>query len=469
MWQLLLVGLQTNSLRHAMARHLVLIDDDATDIIQNPRSSSQRIQFLFREKKNRNERERKKKMATNSSEAAASSQAVAGPSRAASSGHASAPLDSSLGCAPSPAAVENERSNEDLIVDLRDSGHRENALAALAMRAQGSLDLARLVWFSFGTIAILLQEVLSVYPFLSPPSLTPEQSNRLCNVLTILECVAADQDTRILFVRAYIHFYLVTLLNQIGELRCFEPIRLSSLRVFNALLQVPDARVIDLLLESEVIPPCLCAMQRGNESSRKVATLILKRLLLDNMVLRHVYCKLDRCFPVWKALESVVASLLQRPLAPLLRDVITCYLRLLEDESCLALLQFLPKSLIDGTFDRCVDDAETRILLQQLLDLIQVPPIAQKDHLNNSTRYFHRLNERCSTVDTEWFKVSVVDVTWNFTVTLKGLILLIFSSWLTPLLLVVVQAHCNGFFSLVATNRTTNSCLATEKLNQFLF
>ncbi|XP_051126918.1 uncharacterized protein LOC127248565 isoform X3 [Andrographis paniculata] len=289
-------------------------------------------------------------------------------------------------------AAEDEAATNRLIIDLMDSRLRENALAHLARRAWGFQELAVRLWFSFGTIAILLQEVLSVYPLLSPPSLTPIQSDRLCNVLTLLQCVASHQETRSLFAQAYLPFYLVVLLNQIGELRCFERIRILTLGIIAALVQVPDPRVISLLLEAELIRPCLCAMQRGSEFSRTVATLILKRILLDDNGLQHVCRRPDLFLSVWQALRSVVASLSQLPSTPLLRDVITCYLCLFKNERSLALRQSLPRSLIDGTFRYCCNDDHTRLLLQQLLDQTRICLIAQKDH--------HKIQHGISTIST---------------------------------------------------------------------
>jgi Cell differentiation family, Rcd1-like len=42
---------------------------------------------------------------------------------------------------------------------------------------------------------------VSIYPLLSPPSLTAHASNRVCNALALLQCVASHQETRSLFLR----------------------------------------------------------------------------------------------------------------------------------------------------------------------------------------------------------------------------------------------------------------------------
>lgn len=46
----------------------------------------------------------------------------------------------------------------------------------------------------------LLQEIISVYTLLNPSQLTAAASNRVCNALALLQCVASHNDTRALFL-----------------------------------------------------------------------------------------------------------------------------------------------------------------------------------------------------------------------------------------------------------------------------
>lgn len=46
----------------------------------------------------------------------------------------------------------------------------------------------------------LLQEIISVYPLLNPSQLTAAASNRVCNALALLQCVASHSETRGLFL-----------------------------------------------------------------------------------------------------------------------------------------------------------------------------------------------------------------------------------------------------------------------------
>lgn len=78
---------------------------------------------------------------------------------------------------------------------------RENALLELSKKRENFPELAPYLWYSFGTIAALLQEIVSIYPLLSPPSLTAHASNRVCNALALLQCVASHNETRALFLQ----------------------------------------------------------------------------------------------------------------------------------------------------------------------------------------------------------------------------------------------------------------------------
>ena len=90
---------------------------------------------------------------------------------------------------------------EQLVLDLTNSGARENALLELSKKRESFPELAPYLWHSFGTISSLLQEIITIYPLLSPPSLTAHASNRVCNALALLQCVASHPETRSLFLQ----------------------------------------------------------------------------------------------------------------------------------------------------------------------------------------------------------------------------------------------------------------------------
>lgn len=87
-----------------------------------------------------------------------------------------------------------------LILDLTNKDKRETALLELSKRREVFPDLAPILWHSFGVIAALLQEIVSIYPLLSPATLSAHASNRVCNALALLQCVASHPETRTAFL-----------------------------------------------------------------------------------------------------------------------------------------------------------------------------------------------------------------------------------------------------------------------------
>eukprot|EP00963_Diacronema_lutheri_P010073 scaffold950_cov360-Pavlova_lutheri.AAC.40 len=90
---------------------------------------------------------------------------------------------------------------EHLVLELSDPTTRENALLDLSKKRESFPELAPCLWHSFGTVSALLQEIIAIYPMLSPPTLTAHASNRVCNALALLQCVASHPDTRQLFLQ----------------------------------------------------------------------------------------------------------------------------------------------------------------------------------------------------------------------------------------------------------------------------
>lgn len=177
-----------------------------------------------------------------------------------------------------------------MVADLLDNEKREQSLLELSKRRERVPDLAIILWYSFGTIASLLNEIVSVYPLLSPPKLKvsirllkiltmlftfvrvafffffalifqSNQSDRVCNALALLQYVASHKNTRLLFLNAHIPLFLYPFLNTVTKSRPFESLRLTSLGVIGALVKVDgDTEVINFLLSTEIIPLCMCAL-----------------------------------------------------------------------------------------------------------------------------------------------------------------------------------------------------------------
>ena len=238
--------------------------------------------------------------------------------------------------------------------------HRESALLELSKKREAFLDLAPIIWHSFGTTGTLLLEITSIYPMLSPANLTAHASNRVCNALALLQCVASHPETRNSFLNAHVPLYLYPFLNTVSKNRPFEYLRLTSLGVVGALVKVDDSDVVNFLLQTEIIPLCLRIMETGSELSKTVATFIVQKILLDDMGLNYVCATAERFYAVSTVLGNMVQNLLDQPSIRLLKHIVRCYLRLSDNlRAREALRQCLPEALRDNSFALHVKDDQT--------------------------------------------------------------------------------------------------------------
>ncbi|CAH8303406.1 unnamed protein product [Eruca vesicaria subsp. sativa] len=253
---------------------------------------------------------------------------------------------------PPPSSNNNRMLSpaEQLVLDICDPNLRENAVHELS------------------------KEITSVYRLLSPPTMTSDQSNRVCNALALLQCVASHPETRMLFLNAQMPLYLYAFLNTSSRSKPFEYLRLTSLGVIGALVKVDDPEVIKFLLKTEIVPLCLRTMENGSELSKTVATFIVQKVLLDELGLEYMCIRADRFYALGRVLGNMVNSLAAGSSPRLLKHIIRCYLRLTDhNKACEALRNGLPDLLRDPSFSSCLyDDPSARQWLQQLLHNIRV-------------------------------------------------------------------------------------------------
>ncbi|RLN34236.1 cell differentiation protein rcd1-like isoform X1 [Panicum miliaceum] len=159
---------------------------------------------------------------------------------------------------------------ESLVLDLCDPQEKANALSELRKKRGMFEDLAPMLWYSLGTMAALLQEVVLVYPTLSSPTLSANASSRVCNALGLLQTAAAHPVTRTPFLAARIPQCLYPFLDTTSKVKSYEYLRLASLNVIDALVKADDTEAFNFLVTSQVIPLCLRIMETDTELPKLV-------------------------------------------------------------------------------------------------------------------------------------------------------------------------------------------------------
>ena len=263
-------------------------------------------------------------------------------------------------------AIEKEKEEEmkqiiEWVDQIKDENTREKALEELSHKRESLSDLALYIWYSTGTVATLLQEIINTYQYLAPPKLTVNRSNRACSVLALFQCVAAHPDTRHPFLKAQIPIFLYPFLNTLNKSKPYEYIRLTALGVIGALVKIDNREVIQYLLNTEIIPLCLRIMERGSELSKTVACFIVQRILLDESGLKYICEKAERL----NAINTVLCYMIRnKPSQRLVKHIIRSYNRLAENEEGKNLLKNnLPEEMKNPEFINSLDDSSRKWLM----------------------------------------------------------------------------------------------------------
>ncbi|KAL3699703.1 hypothetical protein R1sor_017725 [Riccia sorocarpa] len=236
----------------------------------------------------------------------------------------------------------------EVIEELKHPELRENALRCLSghltEKRGADMDFCRqagyFLYHSSGTIAVLLQEIISAYDKYNRKDLKVRASKRLSNVLTLLQTIAAHEETRWPLVKAGIPNYLSPFIMATYTEEVYENIRCLSLSVINILCQLGMA-ILESIFQTSDGVLAICDV---NESL------------------------LPRFFKVTGDLVSTLSQ--AHGLSPrLLFVIVRVYILLCQNRRALEILSdVLPRELQNSTFDDLKKEYPTfNHLIHQLL------------------------------------------------------------------------------------------------------
>ncbi|KAG0578186.1 hypothetical protein KC19_4G004000 [Ceratodon purpureus] len=250
----------------------------------------------------------------------------------------------------------------EVIFDLLDSEKRENSLRCLSghliERRETDLHFYRTaayqLYFSCSTLAILIQEVLSVYERINTGDLNIRGSKRLANVLTCFQSIAASDETRFPFVRAKIPNLLQPIIFSTFTEEVYENVRAISLSVIDLTCKNCEREVIQWAVESDIVQACLHAIEIGSRLSKLVAMSILESILHDEQAL-EIICRADSSLvlDIVKMLSHLVAILgvVQDFSRRLIFQVVRCHTLMCQHPRALEVVKDnFPRQLQDRTF-----------------------------------------------------------------------------------------------------------------------
>ncbi|XP_020093663.1 cell differentiation protein RCD1 homolog [Ananas comosus] len=230
-----------------------------------------------------------------------------------------------------------------------------------------------LMFNSCATMCILLQEIVVFYMRMVPDNLDVRPIKRLANVLTLFQCVAANDETREKFVNSGAPNFLIPLILFDSEIEIFDYARSVALSVIGILCQGREPTILQWAIKSNIVEACHTIIQNGSELNQVIAMHILEAILQDSIGISYV-CDpihnslLSGLMKTWDDLVTLLAA--DQETSPrLLFHVIRCYLILCShDRGYKTVRKSLPDAITNGSFDKMTEEFPViRALLHQLL------------------------------------------------------------------------------------------------------
>ncbi|KAH7690522.1 CCR4-NOT transcription complex subunit 9 protein [Dioscorea alata] len=247
--------------------------------------------------------------------------------------------------------------------DLREAAIRYLSTFLIEKREEDMDNYDRagfLIFHSFGTMTILLQEVVEFIWKMDKDPLEVRSIKRLANVLTMFQCVAANSETRQKFIDSSVPNFLIPLIQCTNEIELFDNIRAIALSVIGILCQAREPTVIKWAIESNMLDICSYIIDKGSELTKVIAMHILEAILQDSFGIQHI------CNPIsdhilkalirgWDELVTLLAA--DRDFSPrLLFHIIRCYILLSTNKRGYNIvMENLPQAILNNSFKDMIE------------------------------------------------------------------------------------------------------------------
>ena len=283
---------------------------------------------------------------------------------------------------------KNQLSEEDLIInyinELKYEQKREKAISKLSEYYDKSKNLPIYLWYSQGTMAILLQEIISTYKYFSSTKLSLEKYTKIRNLLLLLTSMTSHEEIRHKLIEAKIPIFLYPFLNSTSTAKQNEYIKLLTLTVITNLILPQDPETISFFINTQIIPILLKIIDRGPLISKVPACLMIHLIVKADEGLKYI-CE-DKMR--YSAIILFMRHMLKNKNNPkIIEQTLKTFLRLAENNDARIILKnTLLKEIKDKNFIKHLNES-SKILNNCLLKIL-----SEKDEVNKNKDNNKRLN-----------------------------------------------------------------------------
>ena len=198
---------------------------------------------------------------------------------------------------------DQELEEEDKIISkyilaLKNDETRDEAMKNLhSYNKNPSEKIGLYLWYSGGTMAVLLQELIKLYQYLPPynsKKITNESYNKAIQIAFFFECVALNSQTKKELIESGILVYIFPFLSIIPNSRNSLMIRTLTLRMLHTLIDKKlDIETFNILKQHQIMITLLKIVSNGKELDKKIACHIMKIIISNDMGLEY-FCEVKQ-------------------------------------------------------------------------------------------------------------------------------------------------------------------------------
>ena len=280
---------------------------------------------------------------------------------------------------------QNQQSEEDIIIkyinELKDEAKRSKALSKLSGYYDKSKNLPIYLWYSQGTMAILLQEIISTYKHFSSTKLSSEKYSKIRNILLLLTSITSHEEIRHKFIESKMPIFLYPFLNSTSTAKQNEYIKLLTLTVITNLIIPQEPETISFFINTQIIPILLKIIDRGPLISKVPACLMIHLIVKADEGLKYI-CE-DKMR--YSAIILFMRHMLKNKHNPkIIEQTLKTFLRLAENNDARIILKnTLLKEIKDKNFTKHLNES-SKILNNCLLKILNEKDETNKDKDNNN-------------------------------------------------------------------------------------
>ena len=280
---------------------------------------------------------------------------------------------------------QNQQSEEDIIIkyinELKDEEKRSKALSKLSEYYDKSKNLPIYLWYSQGTMAILLQEIISTYKHFSSTKLSSEKYSKIRNILLLLTSITSHEEIRHKFIESKMPIFLYPFLNSTSTAKQNEYIKLLTLTIITNLIIPQEPETISFFINTQIIPILLKIIDRGPLISKVPACLMIHLIVKADEGLKYI-CE-DKMR--YSAIILFMRHMLKNKHNPkIIEQTLKTFLRLAENNDARIILKnTLLKEIKDKNFTKHLNES-SKILNNCLLKILNEKDETNKDKDNNN-------------------------------------------------------------------------------------